>query len=179
MKKQLFSIIFAALLILPGQLAGAAPTSFQDQPLPPALGEETVKTAAQTELPSIGAYLLKVVITLGLLGAAVYWVKNRYYRVNPPGQLDSQVLRVVDKLDLSVSNSLIIVEVGSRFYLLGTGSGGVNLLTEITDQELIEELLEAKGNSPQQLDRQLVDFTSHLQKQIEKIRNLAGKGGDQ
>lgn len=176
MKRYFILIMLALSLLWSDQPTLAAPNSFQDQALPAGITSESNRDTAPG-LPGMGSYLLKVVIILGLLGATVYWFKKRFYGIQP-GLPESRLLRVIDKLDLSFNNSLLIVEVGSHYYILGSGSGGVNLLTEITDPELLAELAEIGEQLPHPLAGNPSDFGSQLQKQIERIRNLAGKGGE-
>ena len=75
--------------------------------------------------------LVSVLLVLGLLGAAVWWLRSQ--RSAPPlfrarRRGDERLLQCLDRLSLSSQHSLHLVRFADRVLLVGVHAGGCRLL---------------------------------------------------
>lgn len=96
------------------------------------------------EGPGIAGTLLRVVVILGLLCAALYYIlkyvsKNREGRLPVRGEMS-----VLSSLIIGPNKQLQIVEVSDRLLVLGVADNGINLITEISDPEVKHRILQKK-----------------------------------
>ncbi len=107
----------------------------------PAGNTENEQSSAGSSLPGIGfGDFLRMIIVLGFVILMIYgfiWLLRRF-----SGQKGSfeDVIDVVSTRPLKGDSALHIVEIGGKMYLLGSGSSGVSLLTEITDEDSINQI---------------------------------------
>jgi flagellar biogenesis protein FliO len=97
--------------------------------LPSADGDQS--TTDKTSGSSAGAFLaVLVVLLVFVLGLAKLFLKRSPYSITglPPDAVDVLGRRAVDP-----RNSVYIIKVGSRLILMGSSSGGLSSLAEITD----------------------------------------------
>ncbi len=94
---------------------------------------------------------VKMVVVLGcILTAAVYLIKHGSAKIQPKMTKEDGLLQIVDRLSLGPKTGVMLIKVGSKYYLLGMGEQTVTRLDEIQQDELTlsEELL-SKPNEPQ------------------------------
>lgn len=83
----------------------------------------------------IGSYLLALlVVALLLLG--LYTLVRVLGRGRILASADRRLISVVESTALSPNTSLHVVKVGTKFYAVGGGSGHLNLLCEVPEQEV-------------------------------------------
>lgn len=87
---------------------------------------------------------LKLILALALVLALIYFLLKLVNRKNKLFQRH-HTLENMGGISLGPQKSMQIVRIGKQYYVVGVGEN-VDLLTEITDQQTIEELL-AKENS--------------------------------
>jgi flagellar biogenesis protein FliO len=124
------------------------------QVVPTAESEETFAPGAtfwedatagrEEDLPSVGVW--NILITLALV-LVIFWVIFRFV-VRP--LMRSAVLgrgveefRIVAALAIAPTKSVQIVKLVDRLLVIGIAESGMNLLSEITDPELVSEMLNA------------------------------------
>lgn len=99
-------------------------------------------------IASLIGMLLTVVIVLVL----AYWVTRLVAQKGMPGWAGSpaggEKLRVLWQLSLGKSERLVLVQLDRRCLLLGVTSGGISVLTELTEEEAAA-WLQKKGEAPQ------------------------------
>lgn len=79
----------------------------------------------------------------------------------------TRYMRVVDRMMLGQDKMMMIVQIGESYYLAGVTSQNVQIIKEISGEELIE--MEA-ASQPTPL-QQVVSFKSALQKHMNKKDN--------
>lgn len=81
-------------------------------------------------LPTFGELIFKtsvaIVIVVGLIVLLAWYLKS--YIVRGGG---SDLIRVIDKVYIDTRRFLCLVKVGDKYFLLGVGDGGVNLIAEL------------------------------------------------
>lgn len=93
--------------------------------------------------------LVKTILVLLLVIAAIYVVMYILRKFSASPIDGSSLIKVVGSKGLMKDSAVHLIEVGNQVFLVGTGSSSVNLISEITDQETIDniQLNLSSGNS--------------------------------
>jgi len=84
--------------------------------------------------------LIKVIVFLILVVAAIYAVMWFFRRKGKISKSDDDYLRRVSSLPLGPGKSVDVVTLLDKGYLIGVTDGSINLLSEIEDTELIQAM---------------------------------------
>jgi flagellar protein FliO/FliZ len=102
-------------------------------------------TPAGEAVPSSGTgtflLLLRIVLMLLVVAAAIYgviWFLKRAAR--PPAGGDPY-LKVLSTVSLGGSRFIHVVSIGSKAWLVGSGEGGVRLIAELQDPDMLNAML--------------------------------------
>ncbi len=93
---------------------------------------------------------VRMVLVLGLVIAAVYAVFFVLRRAAGGRYRSSEFIKLLGSQPLPGNRALHLIQVGSQVFLVGAGDSTVNLVSEITDRETIDELRLQANNSEQQ-----------------------------
>lgn len=105
----------------------------------------------ESDSPSATYILLKILIVLGILLGFGYWVTLRLQRSKRDRYPLKDYLHVLSSQSLGVSQSVQVIGVGSRYFVLGVGDASVTLISEITDPKEKEQIQSSKeGWDPHQ-----------------------------
>jgi flagellar protein FliO/FliZ len=110
-------------------------------------GEETLvlgEVEPGVPPPGTGAsvsLILRMLLLLILAAAAIYGVVYFLKRASRPSERRDPNVRLLSSVHLGANRFVHAVSVGSRVLLLGAGDSGVNLITEIDDQDTINAML--------------------------------------
>ncbi|MCX2727941.1 flagellar biosynthetic protein FliO [Thermomicrobium sp. 4228-Ro] len=150
-------LVFGAALLVglvwagrSGQPAGPAPpTPASDGFLARGYAEleserVTVGTPDVSSWDLLGAMLVPTLIVLIAAYATIRLLRTLNRRV-AAGSSRTQLLELVDTLSLAGSGVVHIVRLGERYLLVGVGTGGLSLLTELRPEEI--EILKTQGSS--------------------------------
>jgi flagellar protein FliO/FliZ len=134
--------------------------------------------------------VFRMVLVLALAALAIYAVVFFFKRLSRPPEQKNPYLKVLASVPLSTGSSVSVVSLGNKAWLLGAGSGGVSLIAEITDREVVDALLledsrKGPGGGPKLLDFSAIlhrlggggvtgkRFSADdLRKQRERLQNL-------
>ena len=94
----------------------------------------------QYKAPSTAKMIIKMVVVLALVIAALYGIMLFFKKKNNPAQSDDDFLRRVSTLNLSPGKSVEIVTLVDRGFILGVTDSNINLIAEIDDKEMISAL---------------------------------------
>jgi flagellar protein FliO/FliZ len=105
--------------------------------------------------------MLRMVLVLALAALAIYGVVFFIKRLTRPRVNPDPHLKVLARVPLSSDTFAAVVSLGAKAWLVGGGSGGVNLISEVDDAESLETLLleDAEKNAE---TRRYFDFRSLL-----------------
>ena len=136
----------------------------------PGIDESSIllSETAPAPLPNGGSsvfVMLRMVLVLALAALAIYGVVFFIKRLARPRENIDPHLKVLARAPLSSESFVAVVSLGAKAWLVGGGSGGVNLISEVDDTESLETmLLEDAGRSADAGTRRLFDFGSLLKR---------------
>jgi len=84
--------------------------------------------------------LIRMVIVLVGVVAAIYGLVALLKRVSVPAQREDDTIRVLASQTLMGNKTVHVIQVGRQMFLLGGGDNSVGLIAEISDQETIQQL---------------------------------------
>ena len=109
--------------------------------------------------------VVRMVLVLALAALAIYGVVFFFKRIAKPQESRDPHLKLLARVPLSSDSFAAVVSVGGKAWLVGGGSGGINLISPIEDAETLETLLldDARRNAETEL-RGFMDFSALLQR---------------
>ncbi|WP_232616825.1 flagellar biosynthetic protein FliO [Treponema primitia] len=93
--------------------------------------------------------VLRMVLVLALAAAAIYGLVFFFKRLSRSPEQKNPYLKVLARAPMGAGSSVAVVSVGNKAWLVGAGDSGVSLISEITDQEMVDAMLlddSRKGN---------------------------------
>jgi flagellar protein FliO/FliZ len=105
------------------------------------LGTPPTPGAAQAQGPASVFVIIRMILVLVLAAAAIYgvvWFIKKASRRTEPKDPN---LHVLSSVHLGLNRYVHIVSVGSQAWLLGAADGGVALITEIEDKDIVNAML--------------------------------------
>lgn len=94
----------------------------------------------RTRGPSLLGTVIQMIVMLALVIAAIYGLMLFFKKKNNITKSDDDFLRRVSTLNLAPNKSVEIITLLDKGYLIGVTEGGINLISEIDDAELVESL---------------------------------------
>lgn len=116
---------------------------------PSSQGESTEvdNTATPTVALGIGDYL-RMLFGLGVVALLIFLFSKWIKKVTPGGEVATALIKTVASRNLSRDNSLHIIDLEGKIFLLGSSSnGGVSKIAEIEEKEIIDKILLKAGES--------------------------------
>jgi len=107
--------------------------------------------------PSIWS-LVRMVLVLALAAAAVYGVVFFIKRTSKKKDDEDPFLKVLANAHLGSNRYAHIVSVGDKAWLLGSSDGGVNLIGEIDDKDVINAMLLEDSTKSEKTQSRFPDF---------------------
>lgn len=87
-------------------------------------------------IEQISTFLIVLVVFVLLLYGSYYCAKRVGGTSLRGGR--SRYMKVVDRIVIGQDRDLSIICIGNRYYLIGSSAGGINMLTEIEAENLVE-----------------------------------------
>ena len=185
-----WSVLFAAFLLAAGIIGISFPLQAQTVEVPAGEGQfapeapETPSGEAAlligeplSDTPAFGtasslSVIFRMVLVLALAALAIYGVVFFIKRLARPQELRDPHLKLLARVPLGGDSFAAVVSLGPKAWLVGGGSGGVNLISEVSDTETLETLLldDARRNGEAEA-RGFIDFRSLLR----RFRSPSGK----
>jgi flagellar protein FliO/FliZ len=114
--------------------------------------------------PSIWS-LIRMILVLALSAAAVYGVVFLIKKASKQTGPKDPFLKILATTHLGSNRYAHIIGVGSKAWLLGSSDGGVNLISEIEDKDILNAmLLEESQKSAEAAAGRFIDFKSILRR---------------
>ena len=101
---------------------------------------ESAVSASPAAGPSIWA-VVRMLLTLALAAVAIYGVVFFIKRAAKPSAVSDPFLKILATTHLGANRYAHIVNVGDKAWLLGSSDGGVNLIGEIEDKDVLNAML--------------------------------------
>ncbi|MBO4533036.1 MAG: flagellar biosynthetic protein FliO [Treponema sp.] len=97
-------------------------------------------TTAITTKTGTAKMIIKMIVALVLVVAALYGIMLFFKKKNNPTQSDDDFMRRVSSLNFAPGKSIEVVTLVDRCFMLGVTDSNINLIAEITDKEMISAL---------------------------------------
>jgi len=108
------------------------------------------ENAPAAELPGIGfGDFARMLLVLGFVIALIYafvWMLKRFSGAKPEAE---DLIKLHSTRPLKGDAALHLVEIGNRMFLVGSGGGTLNLISEIDDKESMDEIRLAASQTPE------------------------------
>ncbi len=158
------------------------------------LNLDTVSDPRVTPMPSMFTLFLRLIVSLVIIVGLAY-LTMKLLRKNMQVLSRAANIKVLDQYAFSFNKGVYITQIAGRVYVLGVTDHNINLITEITDQDVVEDIValaKAKEMEPiippsvfqrilPGLFNQRVSgdrsFNAHIQKQIKKLHSIVENRG--
>jgi len=179
--------VFALLILAAGFLFQIQYVSAQEEapvaedPLRAAERSYTFGETDETPAVQTGSSVwpvIRMILVLAVTAAAVYGVVYFLKRSSKQTVSKDPFLKILATAHLGVNRYAHVVSVGSKAWLLGSSDGGVNLIGEVDDKEIIDAMLleeSRKGAEPQ---GRFPDFISMLRRLGLPAQQTGSSGAD-
>ena len=84
--------------------------------------------------------LFRIILVLLLVIGAIYLVLYIARKFSTTSIEGSSLIKIVGAKGLSKDSAVHLIEVGNQVFLVGSGNSSVNLISEITDRETIDNI---------------------------------------
>ena len=112
--------------------------------------EGTAPQGQDASVSSFGIWdLVRMVAVLSAVVGAIYLIFHFLKRTASGRYGDTRLMRHLGSLTLPGNKLIHLVEVGRQVFLVGSGDNGVHLISEVTDQETIDEIRLAAAEEQQ------------------------------
>jgi flagellar biogenesis protein FliO len=112
--------------------------------------EGTAQQGQDASVSSFGVWdLVRMVLVLSAVVGAIYLIFHFLKRTASGRYGNTRLMRHLGSLTLPGNKLIHLVEVGRQVFLVGSGDNGVHLISEVTDQETIDEIRLAAAEEQQ------------------------------
>ena len=118
--------------LLIGEGNGAAPEG--------ADGEETAAMSDEQITTFTFWDFLRMILILGAVIALIYVIFFFIRKRGSPKLQDNELFSIISTQPINNNRTLHLVQVGNQFFLVGSADQSVSLISEISDQETIDEI---------------------------------------
>jgi len=109
--------------------------------------------------------VVRMVLTLALAAAAVYGIVFFIKKASRRKEVEAPFLKILATTHLGLNRHAHVVAVGSKAWLLGASDGGVTLISEIEDKDILNAMfLENSKRGVQLPAGRFIDFKSMLRR---------------
>jgi flagellar protein FliO/FliZ len=108
--------------------------------------------------------LIRMILVLALAAAAIYGIIFLIKRSSRQAAADDPYLKILASSHLGFNRYVHIVSAGSKAWLLGASEGGVNLISEIDDKDVINSMLLDDSRKSSETQGRFPDFLSLLRR---------------
>jgi len=165
---------FALILLILGFLIHTPIISAQEDQMPvedPLRAAELALTFSdntsvpnQISGPSVWS-VIRMILVLALVAAAIYGIVFLFKKASKQAPSNDPFLKVLANTHLGGNRYAHVISVGSKAWLVGSCDGGVNLIGEVQDKEIIDAMLLEDSRKSEQAPGGLPDFLSILRRQ--------------
>jgi flagellar protein FliO/FliZ len=129
--------------------------------------------------PSIWA-VIRMVLVLALAAAAIYGAVYFIKRASKPTANIDPFLKVLASSHLGSNRYVHVVSVGSKAWLLGASDGGVNVISEVEDNDIVNAmLLEDSKKTAETAQGRFPDFLAIMRRLGTPAKTNAPPGADE
>jgi len=140
---------------------------FLDDPIRTAEQSQVIgeSTGGTGQIPGFSAWnIIRMILVLAVVAAAVYGIVFLLKKSSRRTETTDPYLKVLANTHLGANRYAHIISVGGKAWLVGSSDGGVNLISEITDNEIIDAMLLDDSRKAEQVPGRFPDFVSLLRR---------------
>lgn len=156
---------------------------------------------ASTPMPSVFSLFLKLIVAIVVVGILGYYTL-KFLRKSMQSSSIGDSITILDQQTLGVNKGIYITEIANRVYVLGVTDHNINVVTEIIEQDTIENM---RKKAAQRQEEPIVpanitsllknilqnismrtngnqgekDFKSHIQAQVKNLQKIFDKGREE
>lgn len=104
-------------------------------------------------------------ITMGLMFLTFRFIGTRYNKIN-----DKKYIKVIDRLQVTKENSILIVKIGKKAYIMNSSAGHLETVSELSQEE-INEIEEKKKMDIEHMNESYNNSIKVVRKISSKIIN--------
>jgi flagellar protein FliO/FliZ len=108
--------------------------------------------------------VIRMILVLALAAAAIYGIVFVIKRSSRQPAANDPFLKILASSPVGANRYVHIVSVGSKAWLVGAGEGGVSLISEIDDKEIIDAMLLEDSAKTTQTPGRFPDFLALLKR---------------
>jgi len=108
--------------------------------------------------------VIRMILVLALAAAAIYGIVYFIKRSSKQTSVNDPFLKILASSHLGFNRYVHIASIGSKAWLLGASEGGVNLISEIEDKEIIDAMLLEDSKKSVETQSRFPDFLSILRR---------------
>ena len=108
--------------------------------------------------------VIQMILVLALCAAAIYGVVYIFKRASKQTPNTDPFLKVLAYTHLGSNRYVHVVAIGTKAWLVGSSEGGVNLISEVEDQVIVDSMLQEEARKGTQTPGRLPDFLSVLRR---------------
>ena len=108
--------------------------------------------------------VIRMILVLALAAAAIYGIVYFIKRSSKQTAVNDPFLKILASSHIGFNRYVHIASVGSKAWLLGASEGGVNLISEIEDKEIIDAMLLEDSKKSVETQSRFPDFLSILRR---------------
>jgi flagellar protein FliO/FliZ len=131
------------------------------------IAEQTMPIGRENALPVQNSgssiwVVIRMILVLALAAAAIYGIVYFIKKSSKQTAANDPFLKVLASSHLGFNRYVHIVSVGSRAWLLGASDGGVSMISELDDKEIIDSMLLEDSKKSAEAKGRFTDFMSLL-----------------
>lgn len=195
MRKTKLTIILALIFLMLMNFSGIVYAASDQLNLP------SSSDPAQAQMPSVFTLLLQLIVAMLVVGVLAYFTL-KFLKKNMQSQSIGDSINILDQQTLGINKGIYITEIADRVYVLGVTDHNINVVTEIIDQQTIEDMRQkaAKRQAEPIVPANMTsflknifrnisqstyrnqgdkDFKSHIQAQVKNLQNIFDKGREE
>ena len=92
---------------------------------------------SEVKAPGYFGMFIKTILILGIFGGVVYYVIKYISKKQGLSFPKLDIIQIITSIPVGTNRFLQIIEVGNKYYLIGSTDSNVNLLAEITDKDTL------------------------------------------
>jgi flagellar protein FliO/FliZ len=109
--------------------------------------------------------VIRMVLVLALVAAAIYGIVFLFKRAARPQAQTDPHLKVLARTQIGPGCFATVVSVGAKAWLVGgSDSGGVSLISELTEQEAVDAMLLDESRKTAEASPRFLDFSAMLRR---------------
>lgn len=103
------------------------------------------KAGEKSSGPNTFLYFLRMVLVLALVLGAIYLVFRLMKRLGKPKVGSDSAIKVLATTSLGTGRAVHVLSLGSKAYLVGSTDSAVSLIAEVTEKEVVDDLVLKAG----------------------------------